>query len=325
MIPLSSAQRRSDDALLQRACWPVTADDWLDWAPWLIAGCLGIAAAVWTWHAGFAVKGISGVAVGVVVLIAAAVYFRHEQRFLLCTTTLLQIVLFSTFFSLLSYLAVASAGPLLDDLLADWDAALGFDLLRLLAWTDRHPLISTFLDKSYDTMLLQTAAVVVVLGFANERVPLKLFVLRMMLAGLVTFVFIATMPAAGTPDQYGLAPTPSQARYLEHLHALRSGLLRQFDYARVEGLATFPSFHVIWSLLMIVALSHRRGLCAFFAMFNAVVILSTVTSGGHYLCDVWGGAVVAVAVCLITPARRYQPKAPLSSSTPQSPQEGTAT
>ena len=298
--------------------------DWLDWAPWMIVGCLAIAAAGWTLHEGFAVKGIGGLAVAVAALIAAAVYFRREARFLLCTTVLLQIVLFSSFFALLSYLAVASAGPLVDDRLADWDAALGFDLLRLLAWTDQHPIINAILDASYNTMLLQTAAVIVILGFANDRVPLKLFVLRMMLAGLVTFVFMVALPAEGTPNHYGLTPTRLQADYLEHLHALRSGLLRQFDYGRVEGLATFPSFHAIWAMLIAVACLHRRGVRVFFVVLNGVAILSTVTTGGHYLCDVLGGAVIAVAVCLITPARKYQSKAPVGSTASQLLQEGTA-
>jgi membrane-associated phospholipid phosphatase len=284
--------------------------DGLDWAPWLIVALLAVAAATWTLHAGFAVKGIGGVATAVVALTAAAVYFRREERFLLCTTVLLQIVLFSAFFALLSYLAVASAGPLVDDRLAGWDAALGFDLLRLLAWKNQHPIFGAIVDASYNTMLLQTAAVIVILGFANDRVPLKLFVLRMMLGGLVTFVFFVALPAEGTPNQYGLTPTRLQADYLEHLHALRSGLLRHFDFARVEGLVTFPSFHVIWAMLMTVACFHRRGVRWFFVAFNAVVILSTVTTGGHYLCDVLGGAAIAVAVCLLTPAPERQSKTP---------------
>ena len=307
MLHLTSTEHRNENAFASRWRWNATVSiDWLDWGPWLIVGGLAIAAVLWTVYAGFAVLGIGRVAIGVVPLIAASIYFRREERFLLCTTTLLQIVLFSSIFALLSYLAVASAGPLVDDRLADWDAALGFNLLHLLAWKGRHPIIGAILDNSYNTMLLQTAAVVAILGFANDRVRLKLFMLRMMLAGLVTLVFMVALPAEGTPNQYGLTPTPLQASYLEHLHALRSGLLRQFDYARVEGLATFPSFHVIWAILMVVACFHRPRICPFLVIFNGVVILSTVTTGGHYLCDVWGGAVVAVAVCLVTPARKYQ-------------------
>jgi membrane-associated phospholipid phosphatase len=324
MSLISSAEQRSANDFLSRCRRAATVSiDWLDWGPWLIVGCLAVAAIAWTLHDGFGVKGIAGVAVAVVSLIAAAVYFRREERFQLCTTALLQIVLFSSFFAMLTYLAAASAVPLVDDRLAAWDAALGFDLLRLLAWTDQHPIVGAILDASYGTMLLQTAAVVVLLGFANDRVPLKLFVLRMMLAGLVTFVFFVAMPAEGTPNQYSLTPTPLQAEFLEHLHALRSGLLRQFDFGRVEGFIAFPSYHAIWAILITIALFHRRGVRVFFVMLNAVVILSTVTTGGHYLCDVVAGVVVAVAVCLITPAGKHQPKAPAGSATQRPLQEGT--
>lgn len=283
-----------------------TPIDWLDWGPWIIVACVGFAATLWAWLDGFAVRGGSGVAVAVIALVAASVYFRREPRFVLCTTTLLQIVLFSAFFALLSYLAVAIAGPLMDGRLAAWDAALGFDLLRLLAWTDEHPVVNAVLDVTYNTMLLQTAAVVIILGFANDRVPLKLLMLRMMLAGLVTFVFMVALPAEGTPHQYGLTPTPLQADYLEHLHALRNGSLRQFDYGRVEGLATFPSYHAIWAMLIVVALWRRNGVREFFLVLNAVVLVSTVTTGGHYLCDILGGGVIAAAVCLLTPLRKYE-------------------
>ncbi len=177
-------------------------------------------------------------------------------------------------------------------------------------------MISAILDTTYNTMLLQTAAVIVILGFANDRVPLKLFVLRMMLAGLVTFAFFVAMPAEGTPNRYGLTPTPLQASFLEHLHALRSGVLRHFDFSRVEGFIAFPSFHAIWAMLIVIACWHRRGVRAFFAVLNGIVLVLTVTTGGHYLCDIVGGAVIAVAVCLLTPARNYQSKAPADSTKP---------
>ena len=317
MHPLSSTEQRNESSLLSKAhCATTVSIDWLDWGPWLIVACLAVAAVIWTLHEGFAVKGGGGVAVAVIALIAAGVYFRREQRFLLCTTVLLQIVLFSSFFALLSYLAAASAVPMVDDRLAAWDAALGFNLLGLLAWTNQHPIVGAVLDVSYDTMLLQTAAVIVILGFANDRVPLKLFMLRMMLAGLVTFAFFVAMPAEGTPNQYGLTPTPLQAGFLEHLHALRNGLLRHFDFGRVEGFIAFPSFHAIWAMLIVVACWHRRGVRAFFAALNAIVIVSTVTTGGHYLCDVLGGAVIAVTVCLLTPARKHRSETPADSACP---------
>ena len=148
-------------------------------------------------------------------------------------------------------------------------------------------------------MLLQTAAVIVILGFANDRVPLKLFMLRMMLAGLVTFVFFVAMPAEGTPNQYGLTPTPLQASFLEHLHALRSGLLRHFDFGRVEGFIAFPSFHAIWAMLIVVACWHRRGVCEHSSRRLMPSCSFRLSPPADIICATcWGGAVIAVAVCL---------------------------
>jgi len=264
---------------------------------WLVVAATVVAAAVGTLGAGFTLS-FPMVAIAAAVLAGALYYYRAEPNFALCLTALLQIVLFSTAFALLTYLAARVGGPLADRRLAAWDAALGFDVRRLVAWQSAHPRIGNLLNLAYDSMFLQTALVVALLGLRGDR-RLETFVLRMMLAGLVTLGLFLLFPAEGPFAAYGFAPSPVQSRYLEHLHTLRSGARNAFSFSEVEGLITFPSFHTIWAMLLAIACFRVRLVRGLAAALNAAVVLSTLTTGWHYLSDVLAGAMVCIAVCLL--------------------------
>lgn len=124
--------------------------------------------------------------------------------------------------------------------------------------------------------------------------------LRMMLGVLVVFAIFLVFPAEGPFAGYGFEPSPSQARYREHLRTLRSGERTWFSYQETEGLVTFPSFHTTWALLLIVARRHRMRVLWPFAALNIAVIVSTMTTGWHYFSDVLAGAAVCGVVCWAT-------------------------
>jgi hypothetical protein len=71
--------------------------------------------------------------------------------------------------------------------------------------------------------------------------------------------------------------------------------------------AAMPSMHVGWSLLIGVAgfrAARSRPLRAFFAVHPAVMTLTVVATGNHYLLDAVAGAtVVGTALLLIQAAR----------------------
>ena len=61
----------------------------------------------------------------------------------------------------------------------------------------------------------------------------------------------------------------------------------------------FPSFHVIWAVLITVAT--RRQLVFYpTAFLNALVVASTVNTDMHYFTDVLGGLAVAWLVVELT-------------------------
>jgi membrane-associated phospholipid phosphatase len=122
----------------------------------------------------------------------------------------------------------------------------------------------------------------------------------MMIAALVAFIFFLWMPAEGTFCDFGRTPTGWEVHYLQHFRALRAGQFQAFNFAEAEGLITFPSFHVVWALLIFMAVRQHRILRWLFAVVEAAVIVSAITAGGHYLVDLFAGALLTAAVCWIT-------------------------
>ncbi|MGH7138097.1 MAG: phosphatase PAP2 family protein, partial [Pirellulales bacterium] len=233
----------------------------------------------------------------VLLLVAAARYYasRQERSFVLCLTTLAQIVAFAAGYIVLMYALASLAWPLVDSRLAAFDAWCGLTAPSARHWAEAHPAWQTALDVAYGTLLYQTALAVAVLGLANDRRRLSGFVLAFMVAALTAAGLFVVLPAEGPFARFGFEPTPDQATFLEHFRSLRDGARTVVPLRANEGLITFPSFHVAWAILLCWAFRGRRLLFAAVVVLNALVVASTMTTGWHYFADVLGGAVVALA------------------------------
>lgn len=232
---------------------------------------------------------------------------RGSQRLAAPLFALAQVVVFSTGFVFLTYLGATVRMPLVDEQLAACDRSLGFDLPRFMV--GQPAALRTVLAIAYDTLLLQTAALVAILGLCGDR-ALRQFVLRMILAALATFLLFLAMPAEGPFSYYGFAASESQTHYLEHFRGLRAGQWMWSGLDSAEGLITFPSFHTVWAVLLAVAVAHRRWIALPFLVLNVAVVLSTLTTGWHYLSDVLAGFAVALLVCCATGGLAHPPRGP---------------
>ena len=143
----------------------------------------------------------------------------------------------------------------------------------------------------YFSVIPQTIFVLVWLGFRNDE-RLSLFLYRFMICGLVTAACFYFVPALGTSRTN---PTVWNIDPLRDLLALRSGALTTVRWQAVEGIVTFPSFHAIWAILLILALPTWP-----IVVLNVLMVISTVTSGGHYVIDVVAGILVCAFVVPIT-------------------------
>ena len=228
--------------------------------------------------------------------VAAYYQVRGVREFVSCLGSLAYLVVFCASFVVLMYALAAAGRPLFDDQLLRVDRSLGFQLPEFLAWVRALPTLNRFLEITYDTLLPQTILVIAVLGFRGDNQPLQRFVLRFMACALVTVALFYFFPALGPFATEGYSPTGSQTRVLQHLQAMRTGERTLVTWREAEGLIAFPSFHTIWAILMALAYRRRPVLFAVFGTLNVVVIVSTLTTGWHYLSDLIGGIVVCLFV-----------------------------
>lgn len=228
-------------------------------------------------------------------LAVVGLYYRHRQEpnFVLCVNALLCLVLFSCSYTILMYCIATFNRPLIDDPLVRLDAWMGFSLPDVLAWSTAHPTIERILSLSYNTLLPQTA-LVTALGLVGDRKPLEVFLQRFMLSALLTAALFCIYPAAGPFEAFGFERTGAQDRYIAHFEGLRAGEMRTLSLNDAEGLITFPSFHATWAILLALACAHRRLLFTVVALLNTLVVISTLTTGWHYLADVIAGMLVAL-------------------------------
>ena len=234
---------------------------------------------------------------GSLAVVAARFRSRGEEGFVLCLKALILLVGFSAAFAMLTYVLALSDRPWADARLAAIDAAAGLSAGDVVAWTTSHPAVEMFLKIVYFSLIPQTIVAIILLGFAADR-RLDLFLVRFMLAALLTAVCFAFWPARGSCVQFGLPTPPHYEGVLRELYALRAGV-RAVTWRGAEGIVTFPSFHAIWAALLTAAFWRHR----FFwpmAALNLLVLISCITTGMHYFIDVAAGLVITAVVIVAT-------------------------
>ncbi len=247
-------------------------------------------------------------ALGVVGTLGPVALFYHQRRtaeFVMSLVAVMQVMVFFSCFTLVMYGAAALSFPLVDDTLVSLDQMLGVHVPSIVAWANSHPTLKWVLHLAYQSTILQTLVVILVLGFAGRRRRLESFVLQFMLSLCLTVFIFCFAPAEGPFAAYGYEASPQQTRYLDHFRTLRSGERTEVVLKEAEGLVTFPSFHTTWAILLMLALRGRRRWFLPAVVLNAAVIVATLTTGWHYFSDVMGGVALAVVVILLT--RQLEP------------------
>lgn len=214
-----------------------------------------------------------------------------------------------------SYLMIATAMPLQDAALSSIDHALGFDWLAFLEWTNDRPDIAKVLAWAYTSSKAQILLVAAVLAFTCAS-KMWDFLAVLMVCLTITLAISGLMPALAPyavyqPDPeiyrvYSELGTTPGINFLAHYEALRSGNNFVLVFGEIEGLVTFPSYHTVVALLIPYALRHLPILFWPALAVNALVVISTLPVGGHYLVDLFGGAgVVATGVYVLRQWKLY--------------------
>lgn len=271
---------------------------------WLIVGAIIAIDAVGLAHCGI-LLGFAGLARGggAIALLAGTgafyTYRRPDERIADLAQTAALLLTFFAAAGVLSYLVVATDLPRADAIFAAADRALGFDWLRWSAWVHGHPDFWFVLRLAYASAIPQVIAITIYLALSGQAARNSEFLWILILSLLVIIPISALLPAAGAWVQYD-ALRFADAAQIRDFFAMRAGTLHALDLSRLAGLINFPSFHTTLAVVFVYVVRRRPVPLAIAAVLNAVMIVSVLSEGGHYLVDVISGALVAAGAIIVT-------------------------
>jgi membrane-associated phospholipid phosphatase len=182
-----------------------------------------------------------------------------------------------------TYLFATTGMPFRDAELRAADAAFGFSWTTWYAWVRAHRTLHLVLAAVYPWHLAETAVTVLALAHYSER-RVGAFMRAFALSFLVSLVGLVFVPALGNIPE---------ARSVPVRWALQLGDFHSFDIFQTTGLISMPSFHAVLAVLVPIACWPFRRLRWWIVAINAVMLVATVSEGGHYLVDVLAGMLVA--------------------------------
>ncbi len=206
---------------------------------------------------------------------------------------LLVLLCFVPSVAVLSYLCGTIRAPLIDDSLLRFDSAIGFDWLATYRWVHAHALVKQAFDFAYHSISWQFVAVPAIVGLSGRQQDLADFVMNLMISSVLVLLISTAFPATSAFLRYAITD-PNTVSTITDFDLLRSGTLRAFNLDEMQGLVTMPSFHTTLAILFAYAFRRVPMLFPAALVLNVLLIVSTPTQGGHYVADLFGGALLSL-------------------------------
>ena len=175
----------------------------------------------------------------------------------------------------------------------------GFDWNAEANWVANHPMMDWLLQHAYFSLYYQGALVFLIGSVSRPGDRNGEIIWQFCISLVLTCAVFVFTPALGHVAHIG-------TDWMKTLMMIRSGEWAAFDFSHVEGIISFPSFHTTLAILLVYAMRHHRWALAVFVPLNMLLIVATLSVGGHYLVDVLAGAAVAVISIAATRLLRQQ-------------------
>ncbi|HLB56107.1 MAG TPA: phosphatase PAP2 family protein [Coxiellaceae bacterium] len=187
----------------------------------------------------------------------------------------------------------ATPFPPIDAWLVKIDRDMGFSTAALMAWTHNHPDLHHFFRTIYFSLGIELILVPILLTVFCARKSLSVFYIAemsTMIIGSTIYFFFPTMAPSGIihSPYFSHMQDDTSIRFYQLHHFLTP---TSYD----GGLIAFPSFHVIWAILLTYACRAKKIFLYPMAIYNFILIITTVFLGWHYLTDVIAGIILAAA------------------------------
>jgi PAP2 superfamily len=238
---------------------------------------------------------------GALALSAFYTVARPDDRVARLFRGAIELFLLSFLCGSLSYAATSLNRPLWDDVFVVWDQALGFDWRHWLGVLNEHPKINLALALAYHSMWPQLVLVIVALVTVRDYRRLDVFLLAFGFAAAITVVVAGFMPALSPLAHFAITPADHPnivlavpREFEAQALALRDGSMRVIELGQVQGLVTFPSFHTVVAVLLLIGFRNVPWLRWVSLVLNVLMLLSIPIEGSHYLVDLIAGVGVAL-------------------------------
>ncbi len=187
------------------------------------------------------------------------------------------------------YMAAVSAGPLWDNAFLVWDRKLGFDWLTWFHFVAARPQLAALFRILYYGLSFQVLYFCIFMGVLGNVSRLKEAFWLATAALLLTTIGSWLMPALGPFEIFNLK---SYGAFLPEMEKLREGLPIYRSMGQMQGIVEFPSFHTTMALIMTYAFRNTGVIGWLVAAANLLMLPAIPVVGGHYLVDLFAGALV---------------------------------
>jgi len=183
-----------------------------------------------------------------------------------------------------------------DARLIEIDQALGFNVPSIMAWFAAHTSIGQILRYAYWSLDLLLLAAVLIPALAGRRREAETLMIANLFAFLVSLPIFMLLPAIGPWAGFHFEGTEAQRRVEMEMIGLQTASI------------CLPSFHTIWAIFGAWTLRFLKPIRIPLMLWAALIVISTVSTGWHYVIDTLAGVLLAGAsiVCAETTWKAIQ-------------------
>lgn len=273
---------------------------------WIFIAVIALVDAIWLWRAGIGMDAKFWwftLPVLLACLMLGAFYrtVRKDDRLFLFSQAGAQIISGTIALAVFSYVTAGLGFPMVDEQLIAADKVFFFDWKQWVLWIDRSPALVTLLTLAYDSSAVQMLVILPLLFFYRHIDHVQRYLIVFLFSAFVVIVISTLIPAVAGYAFYQLESkdfhsidTQMALQHVSDLMAMRNHTLEVMP-SDLKGIVTFPSFHAVIAVLLIYACWPLPKLLVITLPINLMMLVSTLSNGGHYLVDVISGVIIALS------------------------------
>ncbi len=205
-------------------------------------------------------------------------------------------IFFSACLSLFNYLLLPLHTPLLDPVLAAWDAMFGYHWPSVLAWAAENPWPTLVFKWAYMSTIPQFAALVVILGMSGRLKELHVMISSVTITATLTICFWGIAPSMGPGTIYDISPdiwtaigAVADQNYSQEIAGLAIVGPEIISPREIRGLIAFPSYHAVLAFTAMYAARTVPIVGPTFFALNLLIVPGIFIHGSHHLVDLFAG------------------------------------